>query len=193
MKTDACRLPSNATNIIAKLNKGAAEKIVITAHTDAYEDTPGASDNASGIVVLLLVAEMLSDYRGENCIEIAKSLDTWCDRSRETKPIVHLTIVDRERSSWSLVSKSTGSHHSMEGHRGWTEGYQKNDPLQLNWFHRRGCLTRCMDPDEHTGCLTSACMVDCHFPGDHCSLLRDRLCLDVHHVDRCEIRHSRLR
>jgi aminopeptidase YwaD len=71
LKIDASRLPSSATNIIARLNAGAARKIVMTAHIDAYEDSPGASDNASGIVVLLLCAEMLSNYRGENCIEIA--------------------------------------------------------------------------------------------------------------------------
>jgi aminopeptidase YwaD len=71
LKIDASRLPSRATNVIARLNGGASRKIVITAHIDAYEDTPGASDNASGVVVLLLVAEMLSDYCGENGIEIA--------------------------------------------------------------------------------------------------------------------------
>ena len=71
LKVDARRLSSSATNVIARLNQGASERIVITAHIDAYEDTPGASDNASGTVVLLLLAEMLSDYRGDNCIEIA--------------------------------------------------------------------------------------------------------------------------
>ncbi len=71
LKIDANRLPSSATNIIFRLNAGAERKIVITAHIDAYEDSLGASDNASGIVVLLLCAEMLSNYRGENCIEIA--------------------------------------------------------------------------------------------------------------------------
>jgi len=69
LKIDASRLPSCASNIIARLNRGAAEKVVITAHIDAYEDSPGASDNASGVVVLLLCMEMLSDYRGEYCIE----------------------------------------------------------------------------------------------------------------------------
>lgn len=68
---DATRLPSRATNIIARLNAGATRKIIITAHIDAYEGSMGASDNASGVVVLLLCAEMLSDYRGEYCIEIA--------------------------------------------------------------------------------------------------------------------------
>jgi aminopeptidase YwaD len=67
----ARRVPSSAANVVARLNEGASAKIVITAHIDAYEDTPGASDNASGVVVLLLVAEMLSDYGGDNCVEIA--------------------------------------------------------------------------------------------------------------------------
>ena len=71
LRINARRLPSNATNVIARLNQKANDKIVVTAHIDAYEDTPGASDNASGTVVLLLLAEMLSDYRENHCIEIA--------------------------------------------------------------------------------------------------------------------------
>ena len=71
LEIDARRLRSSATNVIARLNAGAATKIVLTAHIDAYEDSIGALDNASGIVVLLLCAEMLSAYRGEHCIEIA--------------------------------------------------------------------------------------------------------------------------
>jgi aminopeptidase YwaD len=71
LKIGARRLPSSASNVIARLNVGAARKIVLTAHIDAYEGSLGASDNASGTVVLLLCAEMLSNYRGENCIEFA--------------------------------------------------------------------------------------------------------------------------
>jgi aminopeptidase YwaD len=71
LRIDGSRLPSSATNVIARLNAGAAKRIVITAHVDAYQDSPGASDNASGMVVLLLCAEMMSDYRGEHCVEIA--------------------------------------------------------------------------------------------------------------------------
>jgi aminopeptidase YwaD len=65
------RLSSKATNVIASLNRGAPKKVVFTAHIDAYEDSPGASDNASGTVVLLLTAEMLSNYQGESCLEVA--------------------------------------------------------------------------------------------------------------------------
>jgi aminopeptidase YwaD len=71
LKIDASRIPSQASNVIGRLNPAAERKIVFIAHIDAYEDTPGASDNASGTVVLLLVAELLSDYEGPYGVEIA--------------------------------------------------------------------------------------------------------------------------
>lgn len=64
------RIPSTANNVIARNKPRNKEKILICAHIDAYEDTPGASDNASGIVVLLLLAEMLKDYDKSFCIEL---------------------------------------------------------------------------------------------------------------------------
>jgi aminopeptidase YwaD len=67
---DSERLPSQANNVVARKNLEADQKIVLTAHIDAYENTPGASDNASGTVVLLLLAEMFMDFRGEMGIEI---------------------------------------------------------------------------------------------------------------------------
>lgn len=70
LRIDANRIPSSSSNVLASLNSGKAEKIVITAHIDAYESTPGALDNASGAVVLLLAAEMLADYRGKSSVEI---------------------------------------------------------------------------------------------------------------------------
>lgn len=71
LRIDGRRIPSVGTNVIARLHPGASRKIVLTAHIDAYEDAPGAADNASGTVVLLLLAEMLSGYQGDHCVEIA--------------------------------------------------------------------------------------------------------------------------
>ena len=71
LKIDSKRISSTASNVIARKNPEAMQKIVITAHIDAYENTPGASDNASGIVVLLLLAEMLSEYHGHMGVEIS--------------------------------------------------------------------------------------------------------------------------
>ncbi len=65
------RIPSTGSNVIARKNPSAEKKVVLTAHIDAYEDSPGASDNASGTVVLLLLAELLAGYEGPLGIEFA--------------------------------------------------------------------------------------------------------------------------
>lgn len=70
LRIDARRIASSAANVVARLNPETMAKVVLAAHIDAYEDSPGACDNASGITVLLLLAEMLADYRGANCVEI---------------------------------------------------------------------------------------------------------------------------
>jgi aminopeptidase YwaD len=70
LKIDAERIPSIASNIVARKYPDLDKKIVVTAHIDAYESTPGASDNASGVVVLLLLAEMLSYSQVNSGIEI---------------------------------------------------------------------------------------------------------------------------
>lgn len=69
---EARRIPSTGCNVIAHKNReGKRKKIIVCAHIDARESTPGASDNASGVVVELLLAEMLKSYRGPLCVEIA--------------------------------------------------------------------------------------------------------------------------
>jgi aminopeptidase YwaD len=70
LKSDARRIPSTACNVLARKNPCSERKVTVCAHIDAYGDTPGASDNASGTAVLLLLAEMLREYRGGIGIEI---------------------------------------------------------------------------------------------------------------------------
>lgn len=67
---EARRIPASACNVIATKNGAAPRKIVLSAHIDAYWSTPGAVDNAAGVTVLLLLAEMLKDLKGEPGIEI---------------------------------------------------------------------------------------------------------------------------
>jgi len=66
----ARRIPSAACNVIARKNPAAAEKMVICAHIDTKTTTSGALDNAAGVVVLMLVAEMLGQYYGQTGIEL---------------------------------------------------------------------------------------------------------------------------
>jgi aminopeptidase YwaD len=69
LSIEAQRLPSRGCNVNA--SKGdPSRRIVVCAHIDSKIGTPGANDNASGVVALLLLAELLRDYRGENGVEL---------------------------------------------------------------------------------------------------------------------------
>ncbi|MDD3587038.1 MAG: M28 family peptidase [Thermoguttaceae bacterium] len=58
----ATRIPSFGCNVTGKKGNNPRNRIVITAHIDAKMGTPGAIDNATGMIVLLLLAEYLKDF-----------------------------------------------------------------------------------------------------------------------------------
>ncbi|NMC28994.1 MAG: M28 family peptidase [Pelolinea sp.] len=64
------RIPSCGENVIGLAGDPAGKHIVISAHVDAKNDTPGALDNGSGVAILLLLAEILRDYHGPSLIEL---------------------------------------------------------------------------------------------------------------------------
>ena len=66
----ANRFPETAYNVIGRKGRNSQKRIVITAHIDAKKGTPGAIDNATGVIVLLLLADLLKYYRGEPVIEL---------------------------------------------------------------------------------------------------------------------------
>lgn len=69
LEIDAQRSPRRGCNVIAR--KGdPRRRVVVFAHIDAKDGTPGAIDNAAGTVILLLLAELLADYAGEMGVEI---------------------------------------------------------------------------------------------------------------------------
>ena len=70
LKSVSKRIPSNGCNVIGNIGEKGPERIVITAHIDSKKGTPGATDNATGISVLLILAEFLKDYSGNKQIEI---------------------------------------------------------------------------------------------------------------------------
>lgn len=67
---DSERIPSTGSNVIGRKQTRAARKIVLCAHIDAKDNTPGALDNGTGVVVLMLLAELLQDYGGKLQIEL---------------------------------------------------------------------------------------------------------------------------
>jgi len=70
LESKARRIPSKGYNVKASKGEDGRERIVVTAHIDAKKGTPGAIDNATGIAILLLLAELLMDYEGERQVEI---------------------------------------------------------------------------------------------------------------------------
>ena len=70
LKSDAKRIESKGCNVIGRKGDLSADKIVVTAHLDAKIGTPGAIDNATGVIVLLLLARLLDYYSGDLQIEL---------------------------------------------------------------------------------------------------------------------------
>lgn len=64
------RIMGNGFNVVARRGSNTSARIVVTAHIDAKKGTPGAIDNATGVVILLILAELLKDYAGDKQIEI---------------------------------------------------------------------------------------------------------------------------
>lgn len=70
LNSNSVRIPGVGYNVVARKGNKKGRRVIITAHIDAKKGTPGAIDNATGVVILLLLADLLSDYDGENYLEI---------------------------------------------------------------------------------------------------------------------------
>jgi aminopeptidase YwaD len=70
LESRARRILAKGCNVIARKGADRNRRVVLFAHIDVRIGTPGASDNASGVIVLLLLAEMLADYAGNLGIEM---------------------------------------------------------------------------------------------------------------------------
>ena len=66
----AQRIPSAGCNVVARKGTDAPQRVVFCAHIDAKRGTPGALDNAAGVVVLLLLAELLEGCEGRLGVEL---------------------------------------------------------------------------------------------------------------------------
>lgn len=62
--------PSLGYNIIGRKGADDAKKIAITAHIDAKKGSPGAIDNGTGVLTMLLLSELLREYNGCYQVEL---------------------------------------------------------------------------------------------------------------------------
>lgn len=70
LKSISKRIQGKGCNVIARKGRNLNGRIVIAAHIDAKKGSPGAIDNATGVIILLLMARLLEDYCGDILIEI---------------------------------------------------------------------------------------------------------------------------
>jgi aminopeptidase YwaD len=70
LESRAERIPATGCNVVAFKGADPRRRVVLFAHIDARMGSPGAGDNASGVIVLLLLADLLADYSGDLGIEI---------------------------------------------------------------------------------------------------------------------------
>jgi aminopeptidase YwaD len=69
LDVSSSRIPSSGCNVVARTSWSGERRIVFTAHIDSKVNTPGALDNASGVAILLLTAELLDEWRGRDALE----------------------------------------------------------------------------------------------------------------------------
>lgn len=70
LRFEAARSPAKGCNVVARKGENPASKIVLFAHIDAKIGTPGALDNASGVIVLLLLGQLVQETNFSKQIEI---------------------------------------------------------------------------------------------------------------------------
>ena len=71
LEIDARRYPAKGCNVLArKGGKKSDKRVVVCAHIDSKQGTPGAIDNATGVTVLLLLGELLAGYQPDLQVEI---------------------------------------------------------------------------------------------------------------------------
>ena len=67
---DAWRSPGSGRNVIAEVGDVTGARVVVMAHLDAKPGTPGALDNATGVVTRMLLAERLATSRCDVASEL---------------------------------------------------------------------------------------------------------------------------
>jgi len=115
LKIEATRHASTGSNVLAWKGGDAGQRIVVCAHIDAKQGTPGALDNGTGVVILLVLAELMKDYRGQHELEIvAINGEDYYAASGE------IQYVDRMQDRWDEILLAI----NMDGagfHQGRTE------------------------------------------------------------------------
>jgi aminopeptidase YwaD len=97
LKIRATRIQARGHNVVARIGPSGQEKIVVCAHIDAKDNTPGALDNGTGVVMLLLLAGLLVGYKGRYRVELValNGEDHYSAQGQKEYLKNHLTSMDQ--------------------------------------------------------------------------------------------------
>jgi aminopeptidase YwaD len=70
VRIDSTRVPALAAQPIARKRGSGTGRVVLTAHIDSKDGSPGALDNATGAATLLGCMELLAGYQGPHTVEV---------------------------------------------------------------------------------------------------------------------------
>ena len=69
LRIESIRVPSTCEHLVAR--RGSPDRrILLTAHIDSKEGSPGAADNGGGVVVLLLLLDLLAEMNDPPAVEV---------------------------------------------------------------------------------------------------------------------------
>jgi len=93
-------------NVIGRFGKGTSDRIVVGAHYDACDDTPGADDNASGVAALIELAYLLGRTTNESDTELVAYVleEPPFFRTKQMGSAVHAaSIVDQKETIAGII------------------------------------------------------------------------------------------
>ena len=135
----ANRFPATGCNVIARKGADPNRRVVLFAHIDAKDGTPGATDNAAGVIVLLLLAELLSDV-----IHLVASASLQVCSGGRTPAHLFFVVLFFLPLRFGLVG-----HEGGEGGRVQKRGVvSKGRPAGL--WAKRACIRKMTNARKHT-------------------------------------------
>jgi aminopeptidase YwaD len=148
LRIDSRRIDATGEQVVATKRGSGPGRIVISAHIDSRQGSPGALDNASGVATMLALAELLGDHAGRHSLEFVpfNGEDNyanpgemlWAEANRERMDDIVLGIniddsgqrgADNGVSLYgcdegltAIVSEAMGSHRGMVAGPQWYQG-----------------------------------------------------------------------
>jgi len=70
LEIDSAQFPARSEQLVARLEGRSPRRVAVSAHIDSRHGTPGALDNATGVCVLLAIADLLGDRTPALTVEL---------------------------------------------------------------------------------------------------------------------------